>query len=116
MAEHTPGPWKMKPPGTIVAHSDKCVVKHPASFDWVATVQVSNVPQWEANGRLIAAAPDLLAAVEWYLECDECMKWLFGLSTDEYLARPDYMDGDIDRFYGEAKQALQAAVASARGE
>ena len=62
--QHTPGPWEAKVPGTIVAHSDKCVVRGEDSvIDWVATVQVSNMPAWRANAHLIAAAPELLEAL-----------------------------------------------------
>lgn len=62
--KHTPGPWIVKFPGKIVGHSNKCVVKNDNHFDWVATVQTSNVPEWMENAQLIAAAPDMLEVLE----------------------------------------------------
>ena len=61
---HTPGPWKQFPPGTIVGHSGQAVIKREGDFDWVASVQIANSPNWEANARLIAAAPLMLEALE----------------------------------------------------
>ena len=46
----TPGPWEQK-------HGrPQAIIPSWASFDWVASVQVSNVPEWEANAAYIAAA------------------------------------------------------------
>ena len=53
--QHTPGPWVTKGPHIMEAGP---------SFNWVASVQVSNMPEWEANARLIAAAPELLEALQ----------------------------------------------------
>jgi hypothetical protein len=54
-AAHTPGPWKCGPDLTVV-HEHSGVIARLAStrgkFEWEA-----------ANARLIAAAPDLLAAL-----------------------------------------------------
>lgn len=61
---HTPGPWKLYPPGSIIGHSKQAVVKQPGAFDWIASVQCSNVPNWEDNAVLIAAAPELLAVAQ----------------------------------------------------
>ena len=62
MSEHTPGPWEFKP-----AREDYRRVLSPdinAGGNWhVAIVQSSN-----ADARLIAAAPDLLAACEYALD------------------------------------------------
>lgn len=64
-ATHTPGPWVHH--NGIIGHSDTQVIKNDDRFDWVASVQVSNVPEWEANARLIVAAPELLKALEKFL-------------------------------------------------
>jgi len=53
--QHTPGPWRAK---------GHCIETEEYSFNWVASVQTSNVPEWEANARLIAAAPELLEALQ----------------------------------------------------
>ena len=55
-AKPTAGPWIVKAPGSVIGHQGKCVVTNDDHFDWVATVQVSNVPEWEANANLIAEA------------------------------------------------------------
>jgi hypothetical protein len=49
-AQHTPGPWRVSGKATI-----------NAGRSWIASVSTSNR---DANARLIAAAPDLLAALE----------------------------------------------------
>ena len=49
--QHTPGPWVDIGPN---------IYESGPPFNWVATVQTSNKPDWEANARLIAAAPELL--------------------------------------------------------
>src|SRR5690606_32489194 len=62
MAEHTPGPWDVvttdyQPrgyPRAVIAYSDRPQGNH------VIAPNVSS----EANARLIAAAPDMLAALE----------------------------------------------------
>lgn len=56
-AKHTPGPWKLKNEGTIV----------DADGGLIATTgyRVTAIDDQDApNARLIAAAPDLLAALE----------------------------------------------------
>ena len=50
----TEGPWI----------NDKGRIKQPDSFDWVGSVQQSNMPNWEANAHLIAQAPALYEALE----------------------------------------------------
>ena len=55
--EATPGPWGRALTSNLPG--DGPVVKNLEFFDWVATVQVSNTPEWRENARLIALAPDL---------------------------------------------------------
>ena len=55
---HTPGPWSVSKRATlrVIAHDDNTIA---------STGCTDNLrDQWEANARLIAAAPDLLAALE----------------------------------------------------
>jgi len=102
MAEHTPGPWEMyiTPYGITIASG---------SAGWaVTTIPPSGPrdnPTHESNARLIAAAPDLLAAL--------------------YEAR-EFIDGQIDVVdgsYGEPApnramvlaQEIDAAIAKATG-
>ena len=69
--KHTPGPWKYRPnkyddwgvvrsaDGLPVAQA--CVGRWSKDFD---THRTNNTDPGEANARLIAAAPELLAALE----------------------------------------------------
>jgi hypothetical protein len=67
--EHTPGPWKVNYDGTILTEdktgpcSHEIIAQMPV---WFGTAQKGHVTQdhLAANARLIAAAPELLAALE----------------------------------------------------
>ncbi len=54
MSAHTPGQWRVK--GTRIFDCSP-------GIDCIASMQVSNQPNWEADARLIAAAPELLEAL-----------------------------------------------------
>ena len=58
---HTPGPWAAR-----YHESTDSYTIHVAGRSWesYAVAEVSDCVQDEANARLIAAAPDLLAALE----------------------------------------------------
>ena len=69
MTKHTPGPWTMHPRG-----KDGAEVRATASVAWCGSAwtlgsenQVIRADEAQANARLIAAAPDLLAACEEFL-------------------------------------------------
>jgi hypothetical protein len=106
----TPGPWES---GTIQRHEDiygdgkpipvwsDCVVRPEGQFPhglWVADCGMSTDPERIANAHLIAAAPDLYAALA------ECFRFLH-----ETLG---YDDDDDNDPLALAKKAL----AKARGE
>lgn len=67
MSEHTPGPWKaMHPDSGLICHAEDDVFIAQA-FCERSINQIDPVPrneQGEANARLIAAAPELLAALK----------------------------------------------------
>lgn len=66
--QHSPGPWRYEA-GTQTIRSV------PANY-WIATVDSADgMVNNEANARLIAAAPDLLEALEWLLPGAEAMGW-----------------------------------------
>lgn len=83
MSEHTPGPWTMdKPlhprPDQV---SDRLIVHRPSSGPKLHVAEVFQFQDYEShaadgaalhNARLIAAAPDLLAACEAALDPDPC--------------------------------------------
>jgi hypothetical protein len=57
-ASHTPGPWRAEPCG------DGFVITYNDAGNWLATVWEDGDGNEEADARLIAAAPDLLAALK----------------------------------------------------
>jgi hypothetical protein len=82
-AKHTPGPWFYRK-GDEWSHS---VVTHHGELPdgsincWtVASINKRREPEHEANARLIAAAPELLGA----LQAMYAMDWRAGPSGDEY--------------------------------
>ena len=93
MAEHTPGPWR-------VPNSIPTDVVDSAHNRWIADCKVSvNGPpkeEQEANARLIAASPDLLAACEW-------------------IVQPDHAIGSNAEFKEKATEIARAAIAKAKG-
>jgi hypothetical protein len=103
---HTPGPWKVN--DNPFASGNDVVIGHDDALECPGfggsisyTDVVCSVP-WTGgvhanNARLIAAAPDLLEALEWFVEA----------STDGAI-------GDPSNSFG-VNQA-RAAIAKARGE
>ncbi len=75
------------------------------SFNQVASVQVSNVPDWEEKARLIAAAPTMyqaLGAVRQELWVDYCLqRGRTDVDPAEFNARPHIRI--IDAAIAEAK-------------
>lgn len=69
MNKHTPGPWSLYRTPTYWG------LKHPHTGRLLATVAHSHQANSEANAALIAAAPELLAALQAILprwdSCDE---------------------------------------------
>jgi hypothetical protein len=66
-AKHTPGPWECYPAGCFI--NEDGTAKTPPSEFHVDPVGIvlpvrGNTTRAEANARLIAAAPELLAAAE----------------------------------------------------
>jgi hypothetical protein len=57
---HTPGPWSFGDDGYIWGGDDLPIAE---PFD--------NRPEYKGNGRLLAAAPEMLAALRAVLECKE---------------------------------------------
>lgn len=55
-AQATPGPW-------VTANGGQ-TVKNEEHFDWVATAQVSNVPEWRENARLVALVPEMAVLLD----------------------------------------------------
>lgn len=74
MSKHTPGPWETD--RNNVHSGQIATIHHCLNNDWVEVWS----PNWpadedeqEANARLIAAAPELLEALEGFVACwDAC--------------------------------------------
>lgn len=82
MTSHTPGPWKIEGAG-IKAPMIAIELKNGRRVPFrVATCKDGNIAEISANARLIAAAPDLLAALK------ECVGFCKGhQETPEKVAR-----------------------------
>jgi hypothetical protein len=90
--KHTPGPWTVGEDGDIYA-GGACVAQVVGAPDGVAEA--------EANGRLIASAPALLAALE---------------VADDFMNGPKPPAGIFSPGTREAvHEAIRAAIAMARG-
>lgn len=57
----TPGPWRTTPNGVVT--SDSCQIAPVGETSRPADM-VGNFERWDADARLIAAAPELLEALE----------------------------------------------------
>lgn len=95
MNKHTPGPWNRIKGDRNVYSAAGTVCKTPAILGggYAAT-------NWEANARLITAAPDLLEALEYVADIDV-----------------SGADDSVVRFIlAAAQNKVRAAIARARGE
>jgi hypothetical protein len=61
--EHTPGPWILQVYSAETTHEAHEVFANDPDGSYIGGVNLDN-PSHVANGRLIAAAPDLLEAVK----------------------------------------------------
>jgi hypothetical protein len=91
--QHTPGPWGYS----------KCRCGHPVCHSYHINHSRSNGAFDEADARLIAAAPDLLAALE-------------GLFEQCAMVHKHWGDGANGKEADAAQDAGRAAIAKARGE
>jgi len=94
MTKHTPGPWAVADVGeVVVCATGRTLCDVYSSFG-------TGEEQADADARLIAAAPDLLAALEAFVEAEHAASigWrAFGMYVD-------------------AVDAAKAAIAKARGQ
>ena len=103
MSGHTKGPWAVWPMGDLWAVTCTGVDKtHPNEGMHVAHVSMPNeqhqqwIPQRLADARLIAAAPELLEALE----------AVFAVIEDSHIAGTEYSP----------LEKARAAIAKAKGE
>lgn len=103
-ATHTPGPWKYDGSSDPLPH-DKCCSAERIAAGGVTIAEVATceddtcpgVSEGWANARLIAAAPELLAA------CRELLEW----TRDEYQSEVN------EDALGPVWRAARAAIAKA---
>jgi hypothetical protein len=110
-ARHTPGPWhkQVLSEGT---DNEFVTVCSPEEFELICEINPkSNYDRIHANADLIAAAPDLLAALN--------RAEAFIVSELDVRQTSYGSDGDDGGYIGEARSALEivrAAIAKARGK
>jgi hypothetical protein len=87
---HTPGPW------AVGLRADQTI--YTKDLLRVATVECPR-KEWKANARLIAAAPDLLEALEMVRDADN------DRAADKMETIPDIARAKIDRAIAKARGA-----------
>ena len=101
-AKHTPGPWEFGPNHSSTGLAGQLVVRPAGEFphgEWVADVGSMYDDHREANARLIAAAPELLAALQ---EVTMVLDRIFGVEGRE---------PDAESISGRARAAIAKATA-----
>lgn len=68
MSAHTPGPWVIDKDRIATVEPKPLTMQTPNL--WAVAFASRQREEWEANARLIAAAPELLAALRQYVACD----------------------------------------------
>ena len=105
-AQHTPGPWRV-------------LEQQYTSGAWGVVSDDRNWPNQhvanihgEANARLIAAAPDLLAALSWGMSFLRQHRDYYEYEIDGETGAPTAVADDFMRGFA----AAEAAIRTARGE
>jgi hypothetical protein len=96
MNKHTPGPWKIAHPYTT--EWDGCEIQFGSDGECVTDYVYS-----EADAKLIAAAPEMLEALEEILNL-------------EIKHMGDYWSGDEGYDVGDVQDLCKAAIGKAKGE
>lgn len=109
MHQHTPGPWAAmqhytddKRDGTLIVGPDKW---HIASCWATRFSDGRSITETDANATLIAAAPDILAALV------QLVDWATHPDTTDWLNRSGVLGN-----YGKAVVDARYAIAKAQGE
>ena len=105
MSKHTPGPWKTRYIKTL----NPAIATEESIVATVNSVNPQNPEERIANARLIAAAPDLLAAVEEAIELIMTLQIALGEARNMPPERSEsiFIDQTAD---------MRAAIANAKGE
>ena len=104
MSKHTPRPWVRVADSIKSRTADCVVVRLPAQTDRVGDESPEQIERWDADARLIAAAPELLEAIEAAIAS--------GMVGGDMIT-----SGPVTPTpQGEAAVMLRAALAKAKGE
>lgn len=104
MPKHTPGPWEVRNRWYIRSTLADPLDGSHAEVKCCSFVPATKDEEHEANARLIAAGPELLAA---------CRRMVEALSI-HHMSGTEPFPGD--QRYADAHQGLYAAIAKAVGE
>ena len=120
MNKHTPGPWNRIKGDRNVYSASGTVCKTPAIIGGG-----SAATNWEANARLIAAAPDLLEALESVSQEHDLLRWMKNIEMRRSQGSFGIAVADDSDAIGWQEQAeklkvlvdrRESAIARARGE
>jgi len=115
MSKHTPGPWRLiNEPNS----SNVLVCGSPSHIATVAVGGAIDAPTDHANARLIAAAPELLAALHDLIEAADSMRATFGCIRGDTPEDSDMFIHEewAEDFLKERADAALAAIAKATGK
>ena len=98
--EHTPGPWYADSYGVRNRGGYICELRHPSRYDGQQERYERERAERDGDARLIAAAPELFAALESAIKC--MVEQTQNAATDEEIAM--------------ALEMARAAIARAKGE
>jgi len=103
MSTHTPGPWTIHSEAANAASGSPINSEIRGGHHVVVRLGTMHADSTKANARLIAAAPDLLAALQ--------------AIVNKAHPRADYLNGDATHYIGpkELVDAARAAIAKAEG-
>ena len=105
MSGHTPGPWYFRKLEAGGCHICSDQVMDPSGPTVIGAAYIDGGcigDEMEANARLIAAAPDLLEALEWLAY--EAGQYADGAEDSHYLAR------EMANFETKARKAIAKAT------
>jgi hypothetical protein len=110
-AKHTPGPWVFLPEAGRIENITTRVVAYlaasPSGLPGLSSRADSQMKQARANGRLIAAAPELIEALEALGALPEGYCFCYGGKRDANKPESEH--------FGECREA-RAAIRKARGD
>lgn len=112
--QHTPGPWTIGPTSSFASGNWRIVTTHDGTTNICAChgtiitdAEMHPMNQTrDANARLIAAAPDLLAALQ--AAVAQLDRFAGALATDQIQ---QHWDDDADQAQQQARAALARATA-----